>query len=340
MLLPDEAVLAWEVAGAVRDCPDAGLINRTYLVGDPPQGVLQWLNPIFSPRVNDDIAAVTARLAEQGLLTPRLLPTRAGESCHLDEVGAWRMLSFVPGRTLHKAPSPQAVFSAGALVGRFHQALDGWPHPGNAPRRDIHNTPQRMADLQAALEGADGHPLEVPARALGEDLLRRWAAWEGTVALPERTCHGDLKLSNLRFALDRDEAICLLDLDTIGPMALSCELGDAWRSWCNPAGEDAPEAVTFDLDIFEASLRGFLSTAPQLGEDERQSLVPGVERICLELASRFCADAVRNSYFREDRVRFPAVGAHNLHRATAQSRLAQAARLAAPAARDILRRWG
>jgi len=51
--------------------------------------------------------------------------------------------------------------------------------------------------------------------------------------------------------------------------------------------------------------------------------VPTIERICLELAARFCADAVRNDTFTEDRQRWPEPGRHNLLRAHGQLRLAR-----------------
>ena len=41
------------------------------------------------------------------------------------------------------------------------------------------------------------------------------------------------------------------------------------------------------------------------------------------MSARFCADAVRQCYFKEDRTRFPQPGAHNLHRASGQFRLAK-----------------
>ena len=113
-------------------------------------------------------------------------------------------------------------------------------------------------------------------------------------------------------------------------MDLPSELGDAWRSWCNPAGEDDPDGVSFDVGLFEASARAFLAAGPPLTAAERAGLPGAPERICLELAARFCADAVRNSYFREDRARFPEAGAHNLHRARCQHRLARAAAAARP----------
>ncbi len=322
---PEQAALAqWGMAGPPRTTPDAGLINGTWLVGDPTRVVLQRLNPVFSPLINEDIAALTARLRRQGLTSPGVVPTTDGRLWHEDDSGCWRMLEFIPGRTLHAMDSPARAWQAGAMAGRFHAAVDGWDWARRAPRRDVHDTPARMADLRARLEAADGHPLAGPARDVGAQILGDWDAWEGTLDLPERVCHGDLKISNLRFADPGEHAICLIDLDTIEPMALACELGDAWRSWCNPAAEDAP--ARFDLPLFEASARGFLAHAPPLTAAERRSLVPGIERICLELASRFCADAVNQpTYFREDRARYPREGAHNLARARSQLALARSA---------------
>src|SRR5579871_2586936 len=56
-----------------------GLINRTLLleVGDV-RAILQRVSAVFSPRIHENISAVTARLAEAGVTTPRLVPTRAG----------------------------------------------------------------------------------------------------------------------------------------------------------------------------------------------------------------------------------------------------------------------
>ena len=117
-------------------------------------------------------------------------------------------------------------------------------------------------------------------------------------------------------------------------------MGDAWRSWCNPAGEDEPQNVSFDLDAFTSSAEGWLegwsSAGAKLNAEELQSLVPGIERICLELAARFCADSVNNSYFKEDQARFPQPGKHNLIRALSQLTLAQEARRQAARCHQIL----
>ncbi len=334
----EEAWAHWSDTGEPRPV-SGGLINGTWVVDEPPVAVLQWVNPIFASTVNADIDQVTRHLMARGLETPVVLPTAGGDLWVEDpEGGSWRALSYVPGRTLHRLESPDQARAAGRLTGQFHRALADYAGPRHAPVRRIHVTPSRMDELRHALDKASGHPLEGPARALGERILADWASWEGTLDLPERTCHGDLKIANFRFHAHRDEAVALIDLDTIGPMDLSCELGDAWRSWCNPAGEDDPDACRFDVDLFEASLQGWWETGPRPGGVERDSLVGGIERICLELSARFCADAVANTYFKEDRARFPQPGAHNLLKAQCQHALARSAREQRGRCETLLRR--
>jgi Ser/Thr protein kinase RdoA (MazF antagonist) len=331
------ALAHWRRRAVPRLSPDNGLINRTWLVGEPPEAVLQWVNPIFHPGIHLDMEAVTRHLEESGFLTPRLLPAADGRLWVDGEPGYWRLLTYVPGRTIHRVRNPGQAAAAGGLVGRFHAALAGWSRPFHSPRRSIHDTPARMAELRAAVAGCDGHPLAAEVRVLAEEALGRWADWDGELDLPERICHGDLKISNVRFDAAGEKALCLIDFDTLEPMPFAAELGDAFRSWCNPADEAAPELARLDLAVFEAAARSWLAAAPPLAEREIASLVPGLERVVLELAARFLADAVRNSYFREDRERYPEPGLHNLVRARGQVQLARSVRAQRAACEAIVK---
>jgi Ser/Thr protein kinase RdoA (MazF antagonist) len=327
----------WELAGALHESPDAGLINGTWLVGEPPSAVLQWVNPIFASQVQLDIDLFCRRLESSGMVTPRLIPTQSGELWVEDpEGGCWRAMSFIPGSTYHRLRDPGMAHEAGRLVGQMHAAVDGWEPRRYAPVRNIHDTPSRIAELQSALSQHPAHPLRASVEPVALGILEDWFSWEGSLEQPLRHCHGDLKISNLRFDKRGEKAVALIDLDTVGPMTLDAELGDAWRSWCNPSGEDQPDTARFDLELFEASAQGFASTAPALLPEEWSSLVPGIERICLELASRFCADALNNSYFKEDRISFPTPGTHNLHKAMCQLALARSVRSHRTASERIL----
>ena len=326
MQAPNEILDRWQLKQPVRGSPDAGLINDTYVVGNPPNGILQRVNPIFGPEIHHDIEAITAHLASFGLMTPRLVRTIDGELCVPTQDGAWRLLTYIDGTTIHVITQPEQAASAGGLVGRFHRAVAGLEHEFHFLRPGAHDTGAHMKTLEKTIDECGQHPLRTQSVALASEILKRWRAWDGLIDLPKRVCHSDLKISNIRFDGDQKTAICLLDLDTLSPQTLPVEMGDAWRSWCNPAGEDQPQKATFDLEIFRMSAQAWLREGPHLEPDERDNLVLGIERICLELAARFCTDAIRQCYFRENRAQFPEPGTHNLNRSISQLQVGRSVR--------------
>ena len=302
-----------------------GLVNQTYLVSrGGTRLVLQRLNPVFSAAVNDNIDAVTRRLAEVGMATPRLVPTRDG-SLSVDlgaQDGLWRLQTYVDGVSFDAVASLGQARAAGCLVARFHCALDGLDHEFAGMRPGVHDTAQHMARLREALDVRGDHRLHREVSALAADLFDAASDLPPLPSLPRRVCHGDPKLNNILFAgfelPAAEQALCLIDLDTVGPMALAHELGDAWRSWCNRSPEDASEAK-FDLEIFRVSFEGFRdSLGRPLGADERRACLHGVEWISLELAVRFATDALLESYFGWAPERYPGRGEHNLARARGQ----------------------
>jgi aminoglycoside phosphotransferase (APT) family kinase protein len=194
-------------------------------------------------------------------------------------------------------------------------------------RVGVHDTVQHLARLDEAVATHPGHRLAAQVAPLAAAIRAGAQALPSLPTLPARVCHGDLKFNNVLFAgaegAARERPVCLIDLDVVGPLPLAYELGDAWRSWCNRAGEDQAQAV-LDLEIFRASLDGYREGRGRaLGADERRGLLLGVEWVSLELAARFAADALRESYFGWDPRRFPGRGEHNLVRARGQWSLHQ-----------------
>jgi Ser/Thr protein kinase RdoA (MazF antagonist) len=308
-----------------------GLINQTFLVvADGKRFVLQRLAPIFAPRINENIAAVTRAVAAAGLATPSLIPTRDGH-LWLDlgrEDGVWRLQTFVAGHSFDKVQSPAQARAAGTMVARFHRALDGLSHAFVGMREGVHDTAKHLAYLREALSVHPRHRLISRVRPVAESILSRAEELPPLPGLPPRICHGDLKLNNILFAGAEapasEQAVCLIDLDTVGPMSLAYELGDAWRSWCNRSGEDAAQA-SVDLGILRSSFDGYADAIGRaLTEQERHALLGGVEWISLELASRFAADALNESYFGWDPVCYASRGDHNLVRGRGQLALHEA----------------
>ncbi len=321
----DTTLAAWSWPEPVRVTEDGGgLINLTWWVegATGPVAVMQRLNTgIFVPEVHEDIEAVTARLQAEGVPTPRLMRTRAGDLWHTDaDGGVFRCLSLVGDRTIHRVDDPADAVEAGRLVARVHRSLRDLQWSFRSVRAGAHDTPAHMASLAEALRALPEHRLHADVAPLAHDLFNQWAAWTGEDSLPRRVVHGDLKISNVRFT--GSSATALVDLDTFAYGSLDIELGDALRSWCNPGSEDVCEAA-FDLDIFEAAMTGYAQGARgTVSAAEWRSVVPGAERIALELSARFAADALRESYFGWD-PQFGGRGEHNLLRARGQASLAR-----------------
>lgn len=318
--------------GAVVSPFGRGLINRTFLVtapGGARRAVLQQVSPIFKPEIHANIQAVTEWLAAAGMATPRLLRADDGSPfLELDGGEVWRMMTHVDGVSFEVASGPAQARAAGRLLGRFHHALADLPHQFVAMRRGVHDSAGHLARLQAAVAAHPRHRLAAAVAPLAGAIQAAGEALPALPDLPDRVCHGDPKFNNVLFAGPTppaaQQALCLIDLDTVGPMKLAHELGDAWRSWCNRAGEDQPRAQ-LDLEIFRASFAGYHEghTRP-LSADERRALLLGVEWVSLELAARFAADALVERYFGWDPQRFPTRGDHNLVRAHSQWSLHEA----------------
>jgi Ser/Thr protein kinase RdoA (MazF antagonist) len=300
-----------------------GLINDTFAVeADAGAFVLQRLNPIFDPRIHENIEAVTRRLEHCGIPTPHLCRTDDEALWVEHDSGAWRLMTRLRGVSFDAVSDPAQAAAAAALLGRFHGALDGLDHTFVAMRSGVHDTPRHLQHLRDCLGQHRAHRLFPDVEPLAEAIFAAVDVLPAIDGVPDRAVHGDPKFNNILFEgphppADR-QAVGLVDLDTVGPMPLHLEMGDAWRSWCNPRGEDESKA-TFDLAIFEASARSWASHRGfDLSAEEREGLLYGVDWITVELASRFLADALAESYFGFDASRYATRGEHNLVRARGQ----------------------
>jgi Ser/Thr protein kinase RdoA (MazF antagonist) len=316
-------VASFGLAGARVAPLGRGLINDTFAVdGDEGAFVLQRVHPVFAPEIHHNILAVTEHLARRRLLTPRLRSTTEGAPWLAHEGGVWRLMTRMPGVSVDAVRSPAQAHAAAALLAGFHSALGDLPHAFVGLRAGVHDTPVHLARLAEAVAEHQAHRSYASVAPLAAAILGRAAELPPLDGLPLRIVHGDPKINNILFeSADPpgcERPLCLIDLDTVAPMPLPLELGDALRSWCNQRGEDE-RVARFDLATHDAVLAGYLGACTlELAAAEREALLHGVEWITLELAARFAADALREQYFGWDRARFPAAGEHNLVRAAGQ----------------------
>lgn len=305
-----------------------GLTNLTYLVSDQskPRYILQRLHKAYPAQTNGDIRVVNEFLVQQGHTSSRLVPTVEGKFWQRDHHGdIWRLCTFVPGKTYSKTADPALCNSAGFALGRLHQTLNRLNHNFAPGRPILHDLDFHLRSLRKAL--ADPvlrhHPAWTEANKLAEEIFKRAHGFADLNRLPQRISHGDPKLDNIIFG----KRPCFIDLDSMQPMSTVFDLGDAFRSWCNPQGADAPNA-TFDIQFFEAALDGYLKAAPDLlTSKELESLGDATECITLELAARMCVDALHESQFAWDRSRYASAWRHNIERTKSKLALADSIHL-------------
>ncbi len=304
---------------------ESGLINASWHVETPggKSFVLQRVNPMFPARINDDIDVVTRHLQARGMCTPVIVPTVEGTTALVRSEAVWRVLTYIPGISRDALETTRQALQVGALLGRFHRSVSDLEHAFSNPRPGVHDTAAHLAKLNRALKSHRHHPRFDRVAALAERILHLAADLPELPLDRERIVHGDPKISNFIFDPDTDEALAMVDLDTVAFMPVILELGDAFRSWCNPRGEDTVQ-TEFSVPLFRAALSGYAREARDLLSDEEwQALPNAILTIALELAARFAADALLESYFGWDSSRFRTASEHNLLRATGQLCLAE-----------------
>ncbi|MDA0822876.1 MAG: aminoglycoside phosphotransferase family protein [Proteobacteria bacterium] len=296
-----------------------GLINQTWFVENysNTRFVLQRLHPAIGPQVNRKIDRITQHLTSLNLCTPMLITATSGQDCVTCDGFVWRLLGYVAGNSFNNVPDLQHAREAGSVLASFHGAFLDYPDVSEFERSQIHNLKTHLANLDQALSDYASHDRFVEIQTLADEIMHRAERLPCVTESAPCIVHGDPKISNILFD-PSGRGLCMVDLDTVGLMPIVWELGDAFRSWCNPHDEDAPESE-FSLDMFKAGLEGYASgrTVP-LDHEDAAAIVGATRTIYTELAARFCADALRESYFAWNPARFDSRTEHNLARARNQ----------------------
>ncbi|MDR1263954.1 MAG: aminoglycoside phosphotransferase family protein [Oscillospiraceae bacterium] len=318
----------------------AGNINTTYLVAlsSGEKLTLQRINHhVFKEpeKIMANIQGVTAHLrsklppnttdAARRVLT--FMKKCDGSMIEWDGDGQpWRCYSYVEGATAYNAAvKPEHLCETGRAFGAFQRGLADFPiETLYETIEGFHDTPRRYKAFTDAL-AADrvgrraGAAREIEAVLSREPLASRVVDQLASGALPMRVTHNDTKINNVLIDDSTDEAICVIDLDTVMPGSSLYDFGDMIRFGASTAAEDEPDVAKIALDMgkYEQFTQGFIAeTRGFLDRNELLALPTGVLVITYELAMRFLTDYIDGDrYFR---VWCPE---HNLVRARAQLRL-------------------
>lgn len=287
-----------------------GLINRTVLVGKKKRFiVLQRVHRIFPPETTLDVHDVCMRLKQRGFRSFTVIPANDGGLYVAEGDAHWRALSFLgapdePLESLQRS-SVRDPEAAGHTLGAFHRALYGWRHHFRH-HRQIHRPLEYGYHLEEVIRRHTGHVLHDEVAVASEEILTRIHTLVGRVDTGlTGIMHGDPKIENM-MRLD-DGRIIMVDFDTVGVHPVAFELGDAMRSWCDVGG-------IFSSERFRIALQAYATTSPYTDGLAPDIILNATALIAWELASRFAADTLKESYFSWDPASYPTAGHHNLER--------------------------
>lgn len=314
-----------------------GHINDTFIV-EGEEYILQKINTsIFQnpDELMENISNVTNFLKEKisalggnpDRETLSVIKTRDHKLYFRTKEGdVYRTYKYITNtRTVESNGSESDLYHAGIGFGRFQKMLSDFPvEILHETIKDFHHTPKRVEALKAAIaEDKVGRAASVQEEiafaldyAKEADVVLNGIA-DGTIS--KCVTHNDTKINNILFEADGEDAVCVIDLDTVMPGSLLYDVGDALRVGGSTAAEDETdlEKVHFNEKAFEAFVKGYLSEVRDVLTERELELLPfGVRLMTYECGIRFLTDYLNgDTYFKIHREH------HNLDRARNQFKL-------------------
>jgi len=258
-----------------------------------------------------------------------------------DKSGFWRLFNFIPSVTYSATDNLQVIRNAGLAFGDFQMMLSDFDASQLSETiPDFHNTVKRYEQLEkeVAADPVDRVQevrTEIEWLAGVKEQACKLTKLQMEGVLPLRVTHNDTKINNVLFDAETDDALVVIDLDTVMPGLVGHDFGDAVRFAANLVEEDSPEAekAGVNMEIFRAFAEGFLSkTAKSLTQPEIDTLALSCFALTCELSTRFLADYIAGDvYFKTN------YAEHNLVRARCQIALAKDMLKKLPQMEEIIR---
>jgi len=322
----------------------SGNINSTFLVtlDLQPPFILQRLNTavfcqpesvmdnicILSDYVHQILEQENSASSRRWLM-PRVLLTPQKQNHYVAKDGTfWRGISFIDNsQSFDTIQNLQHAQEIGYGLGMFHRLLTNLPPEQLADTLEgFHITPGYLAHYHQVTERMQfqsspevNYCLQFIRDRPNLPYILENAKAQGILRL--RTIHGDPKINNIMIDCSTQEAVAMIDLDTVKPGLIHYDIGDCLRSGCNPLGEETSnwEQVKFEPEVAQAILQGYLEVARDfLTKNDYKYIYDSIRLLAFELGLRFFTDHLEgNVYFNAHH------DEHNLARALVQFKLTE-----------------
>ena len=294
MVDPHKAAACWFDDVSIEPL-GAGHIHDTYLVElvEPsattrPRYVLQRISTevYADPRlVMDQTLRVTHHLKDHfAFAVPQFVASQRQQMVEPVGKSMWRVAQYVEDSSVVD-PIENVVQAAAAAraYGSFQKSLIGLPGP-----RLVETIPGFL-QLRHYLERFDEVAHLAPKEQL--ELVVRHRSMAESLVVNNCYIHGDCKVNNLLFDVDRTRVVAVIDLDNVMYGHWAWDFGDLVRSVSFSRG-------CVEMDLFAACLRGFIAGRGVEGLATKDA-VTAPAYVALMLAVRFLTDHLSGDrYFR------------------------------------------
>lgn len=268
-----------------------GTVNETYLVTASRELYIlrKFNNKLLSdvPAIVSNTIAVANYLKSKDICTLEYIESLDGNFFVIDNDGFYWIMSLYFSGTVTplNTKNNRMAYQAGKIIGEFHSGLVDFPlEKLSKTVNDSFNLDRKVGLLNKFIEKnkISDNNLEIISSLLeqGRELLSLWNLME-TSRFPKRIIHGNARLENILFNT-KEEALCLVDFDTISHGNILFDVGSAA---CSVAGnacadEKYENAIDWKSDFLKEFITGYFQHAGHILSIEERNSLHDAFRLC------------------------------------------------------------
>jgi len=298
----------------------SGHINDTYLIktAQKPHYVLQKINGVVFPDaleliqnkvlVSNHLQHKYKHLSLQEIQRKVLCFVKAKDNTFFykdTDDNYWNVTIFIDDSiTYEKTPNSQIAFEAGKITGEFLQLTKDFDTKNlTTILPDFHSVTNRYHQFKNAINTADESKIESAQEFIKfvEEHIKEMQQIDAAIfanKIPQQLTHSDTKISNILYT-KTNEALCLIDTDTVMQGVIHFDYGDALRTICNTTDEDCnvESEIDFNLDYFKSYSKGFFGEIKDLTKVEIKFLPLSIKMMPFIMGLRFLTDYLNNNIY-------------------------------------------
>ena len=297
-----------------------GHINQTYRIKiNGSNYIMQRINKyVFKNPIElmDNIINVTTYI--KNYLINKNMPTdryvlsfikeEGGNYYVIDDEGEyWRMYHYIGDASTYNIITDLKILeNTGKAFGTFQNELSSYDASTlHETIPNFHNTIDRYQKLEKAAKEDIVNRFDSVKDLYDEymsikDIATKMCHMLNEGLLPLRVTHNDTKCNNVLLDNATNEALAVIDLDTVMPGLAGFDFGDSIRTGAVYSKEDEsdPSKIFMVLEKFEAFAKGFLSvTKDSLTQNEIDTLPLGAITMTTECGVRFLTDYLEGDVY-------------------------------------------